>query len=123
MARRPKGTPLDAPERSRPVSWKLRASERQRLQHELEDEHGALADYFRQRIAAAVDATGRAPGSKSDELVSTSLRMDAPMMAAVSHAAALAGLDAKTWLSLVTTESGDVLLRQLMAARARRTER
>jgi hypothetical protein len=109
-------------EASQPVVWRIPADNRDRLNHLKDEGHGTLAEHFRERITAAADAT---PPQSADprEFVKTSLRPDAALNAAITRAAAAAGLEPRTWLMLITTDLGDVLLEQLAAARGNQRNR
>ena len=101
------------------MSWKLPLSDRDRLNALKEDEgegHGFLSDYFRACIEAAVAVTPE-PSDGADELVRTSARFKAEEMSEISRAASAAGIEPTLWLTLITSSYGEVLLKQLAAAR------
>ena len=119
MPRKKRGSPLaSAGPRpgGRPITWKLRADDRDVL-------HGAAAragtpgsDVARELVEAAAAATPSVPREHAPT-VTQNVRFPQELLDALAHSARYVGLDVSLWLMLLTTPAGDLLVQQLAAAR------
>ena len=125
--KRRKGTPLDDVTRAsngvgRPVQWRVPRAEHEAF-HALTEARGMAASELARDI---VDAAARETGSvepASDDYAYLSARMPHEAIAQLSAAAGACELEPVAWLRLITTSAGDVLLRQLQAAKRVRSGR